>query len=147
MSNKPIIDWLLQQEEDMGLDNPKPYRDFEERVFRHRKNLTNLIEVLAADGKKIIGYGASTKGNVLLQFCGFTAKHIPCIAEVNKDKFGSFTPGTHIPIISEIEAKAMKPDYFFVLPWHFKDNILQREREYLAQGGKLIFPLPEIEIV
>jgi len=147
ISNKPIINWLLQQEEDMGLDNPKPYRDFEERVFRHRKNLTNLIEALVADGNKIIGYGASTKGNVLLQFCGFTTKHIPYIAEVNKEKFGAFTPGTHIPIISEVEAKTMKPDYFFVLPWHFKDNILQREQEYLAQGGKFIFPLPEIEIV
>jgi hypothetical protein len=146
-SNKPIIDWLLQQEEDMGLDNPKPYRDFEERVFRHKKNLTNLIEALVADGKKIIGYGASTKGNVLLQFCGLTSKHIPYIAEVNKEKYGAFTPGTHIPIISEIEAKVMKPDYFFVLPWHFKDNILQREQEYLAKGGKFIFPLPEIEIV
>jgi hypothetical protein len=145
--NKPIIDWLLQQEEDMGLDNPKPYRDFEERVFRHRKNLTNLIEALVADGKKIIGYGASTKGNVLLQFCGLTSKHIPYIAEVNQEKFGAFTPGTHIPIISEVEAKAMKPDYFLVLPWHFKDNILLREQEYVARGGKFIFPLPEIEIV
>lgn len=147
VSNRPIIDWLLQQEEDMGLDNPKPYRDFEERVFRHRKNLTTLIEALVADGKKIIGYGASTKGNVLLQFCGFTSKHIPYIAEVNKEKYGSFTPGTHIPIISEPEAKAMNPDYFLVLPWHFKDNILAREKDYLAKGGKFIFPLPEIEII
>ncbi|MBI4428610.1 MAG: methyltransferase domain-containing protein [Ignavibacteriales bacterium] len=145
--NKPVIEWLLRQEADMGLDNPKPYREFEERVFRHRKNLTSLIESLVADGKKIIGYGASTKGNVLLQFCGLTSKHIPCIAEVNEDKFGAFTPGTHTPIISEAEAKAMKPDYFLVLPWHFKDSILSREKEYLAQGGKFIFPLPEIEII
>lgn len=145
--NKPIIDWLLKQEGDMGLDNPKPYRDFEERVFRHKKNLTDLIGSLVADGKKIIGYGASTKGNVLLQFCGFTSKHIPFIAEVNQEKFGAFTPGTHIPIISEAEAKAMNPDYFLVLPWHFKDSILSREKDYLAQGGKFIFPLPEIEII
>jgi len=145
--NRPIIDWLLKQEGDMGLDNPKPYRDFEERVFRHRKNLTDLIDSLVADGKKIIGYGASTKGNVLLQFCGFTSKDIPFIAEVNQEKFGSFTPGTHIPIISEAEAKAMNPDYFLVLPWHFKDSILSREKDYLAQGGKFIFPLPEIEII
>jgi C-methyltransferase C-terminal domain len=129
------------------LDTPKPYRDFEERVFRHKKNLTDLIEALVADGKKILGYGASTKGNVLLQFCGFTTKHIPFIAEVNEEKFGAFTPGTNIPIISEKEARAMKPDYFLVMPWHFKNNILQREQEYIAQGGKFIFPLPEIEIV
>lgn len=147
ISNKAIIDWLLKQEDDMGLDTPKPYREFEERVYRHRKNLTELIEALIADGKKIIGYGASTKGNVLLQFCGLTSKQIPYIAEVNEEKFGSFTPGSHIPIISETEAKAMNPDYFLVLPWHFKDNILAREQEYLAQGGKFIFPLPEIEII
>ncbi|MGA7159585.1 MAG: class I SAM-dependent methyltransferase [Bacteroidota bacterium] len=147
VSNKPIINWLLKQEEDMGLDNPKPYRDFEERVFRHRKNLTDLIESLVADEKKIIGYGASTKGNVLLQFCGFMSRHIPYVAEVNQEKYGSFTPGTNIPIISEAEAKAMDPDYFLVLPWHFKDSILLREKDYLAQGGKFIFPLPEIEII
>lgn len=145
--NMPVINWLLKQEEEMGLDTPKPYRDFEERVFRHRKNLTDLIYALVADGKKVFGYGASTKGNVLLQFCGLTSKHIPCIAEVNEDKFGSFTPGSHIPIISEAEVKAMKPDYLFVLPWHFKSGILEREKEYLAQGGKFIFPLPEIEII
>lgn len=146
-SNTPIIEWMLKQEDDMGLDTPKPYRDFEERVFKHRKNLLDLIEALTADGKKIIGYGASTKGNVLLQFCGITSKHIPFIAEVNESKFGSFTPGTNIPIISEKEARKMNPDYFFVLPWHFKNSILDRETEYIEQGGKFIFPLPEIEIV
>lgn len=147
LSNTPLINWMIQQEDDMGLDTPKPYRDFEERVFKHRKNLTDLINALVADNKKIFGYGASTKGNVLLQFCGFTTKQIPYIAEVNEEKFGTFTPGTLIPIISEAEAKAMNPDYFLVLPWHFKNNILDREQEYLAKGGKFIFPLPEIEII
>ena len=146
-SNLPIINWLLKQEEDMGLDTPKPYLEFKDRVFRHRQNLTELIEALVADGKKIIGYGASTKGNVLLQFCGFTAEQIPFIAEVNEDKYGSFTPGTNIPIISESEARSMNPDYFLVLPWHFKTGILEREAEFMAKGGKFIFPLPEIEIV
>ena len=131
----------------MGLNTPRPYRDFEERVFRHREDLTSLIRALNADGKKVLGYGASTKGNVLLQFCGFTENDIPAIAEVNPDKFGSFTPGTHIPILSEEEARAMKPDYFLILPWHFKDGILRREKEYLASGGKMIFPFPEIEII
>ncbi len=147
VSNTPIINWMIQQENDMGLDTPKPYRDFEERVFKHRKNLIDLIEALVADGKKVFGYGASTKGNVLLQFCNFTSKQIPFIAEVNEEKFGSFTPGTHIPIISEKDAKEMKPDYFLVLPWHFKNSILERERVYIENGGKFIFPLPEIEIV
>jgi len=142
-----VIDWLLHQEDRMGLGTPKPYRDFEDRVYRHRADLMRLLKTLAADGRKVIGYGASTKGNVLLQFCGVTTDEVQAIAEVNSDKFGAFTPGTHIPIISEAEARAMKPDYFLVLPWHFKEGILQREAEFLAQGGRMIFPFPEIEIV
>jgi hypothetical protein len=146
-SNTPVINWMLRQEDNLQLDTPRPYRDFEEKVYQHRKNLRDLIESLLLDGKTIFGYGASTKGNVLLQFCGLTNKHIPYIADVNKDKFGCFTPGTHIPIISEKEAKAMNPDYFLVFPWHFKHNILEREKEFMKKGGKFIFPLPEIEIV
>lgn len=146
-SNMPLINWMLKQEQDMGLDTLKPYRDFEERVIRHRKTIKGLIEALVLDGKKIIGYGASTKGNVLLQFCGLTKEHISCIAEVNQEKFGTYTPGSNIPIVSEKEAKAMEPDYFLVLPWHFKHSILEREKEYIAKGGKFIFPLPEIELV
>lgn len=146
-TNHAVIDWLLEQEDRMALNTPRPYREFEERVFRHRDDLTRLIRALNADGKKVLGYGASTKGNVVLQFCGLTAKDIPAIAEVNQEKFGKVTPGSHIPIISEGEARAMKPDYFLVLPWHFKDGILRREKEYLASGGKFIFPFPEIEIV
>jgi hypothetical protein len=146
-ANSAVLEWLIDQESRMGLNTLKPYRDFEERVFRHRDDLTRLIRALNADGKKILGYGASTKGNVLLQFCGLTAADIPAIAEVNPDKFGCVTPGTHIPIISEIDAKLMKPDYFLVLPWHFKDGIVRREKEFLASGGKMIFPFPEIEIL
>ena len=146
-ANQAVIDWLLEQENRMGLNTPKPYRDFEERVFRHRDDLTRLIRSLNADGKKILGYGASTKGNVLLQFCGLTAADIPAIAEVNPEKYGCVTPGSHIPIVSEADAKAMKPDYFLVLPWHFKDGIVRREKEFLASGGKMIFPFPEIEII
>lgn len=146
-SQKPIVEWMLRQEESWGLDSTKPYRQFEDRVFKHRADLQRLVHGLLADGKKILGYGASTKGNVLLQFCNFGPEHIPAIAEVNSEKFGAYTPGTLIPIISEEEARAMRPDYFLVLPWHFKPGIVQREHEYLAAGGKLIFPLPEIEIV
>ena len=146
-SNDAVINWMLGQEDRMGLHTPRPFRQFEERVFEHRENIQRLIRDLNADGKTVMGYGASTKGNVLLQFCGLTAKEIPFIAEVNPDKFGAFTPGSNIPILSEAEVKAMKPDYMLVLPWHFRDNIIQREAEYLASGGKLIFPMPEIEIV
>jgi hypothetical protein len=146
-SNDAVITWLLEQESNMGLNTPKIYRNFEERVFSHRNDLCRLINNLVADGKTIVGYGASTKGNVLLQFCGFSSREIKAIAEVNQDKFNCFTPGTYIPILSENEVRAMNPDYYLVLPWHFKDNILRREKHYLANGGKLIFPFPEIEII
>lgn len=147
VSEQRKIDILLSQENEMGLDTLKPYREFEERAKEHRNNLVELIEGLVADGKKVFGYGASTKGNVLLQYCGFTAKQIPYIAEVNEDKYGSYTPGTLIPIISETAAAEMKPDYYLVLPWHFKENILAREQAYLAKGGKFIFPFPTVEII
>lgn len=146
-SESSIVECMLQQEDSWSLNTTKPYRQFEERVFKHRADLQRLVQSLVADGKKIIGYGASTKGNVLLQFCKLGPELIPAIAEVNPEKFGAYTPGSHIPIISEQEAHAMKPDYFLVLPWHFKSTILRREANYLASGGKLIFPLPEIEIV
>ena len=116
-------------------------------MFRHRQDLKRLLESLVGDGKRVLGYGASTKGNVTLQFCGIGPDLVPAIAEVNTDKFGTVTPGTHIPIVSEAEARAMEPDYFLVLPWHFKEGILQREKGYLSNGGRMIFPFPEIEII
>ncbi len=142
-----VVEWLLLQEERMGLQTPRPYRQFEERVYNHRTDLIRLLEALKDDGKTVIGYGASTKGNVVLQFCGIGPDLLPCIVEVNPDKFGHVTPGSHIPIVSEVEARAMHPDYMLVLPWHFRDNIVRREKEFLSRGGRLIFPFPEIEIV
>ena len=142
-----VLDWLLGQEDRMSLDTPRPYREFEDRVYRHRADLMRLLKTLAADKKVVAGYGASTKGNVVLQFCGVTPAELPAIAEVNPEKFGSFTPGTHIPILSEADVKTMKPDYYLVLPWHFKEGIVQREAEFLASGGRMIFPFPEIEII
>lgn len=142
-----VINWFLEEEDNLGFLTIKPYHAFKDRVFEHRDKLKRLIHLLIADGKRILGYGASTKGNVLLQLCGFTSSEIPAIAEVNEEKFGRLTPGTHIPIISDQEARAMQPDYFLVLPWHFKEGILRRERDYLAHGGKFIFPFPAIEII
>jgi SAM-dependent methyltransferase len=138
---------FLRAEETQGLSTPAQQRAFAKAVKTHRKNLLSLLQRLKGQKQTVIGYGASTKGNVLLQHCGITPELLPAIAEVNKDKFGCFTPGTNIPIISEAEAHAMKPDYFLVLPWHFRDNLIQRENAFLQRGGKMIFPLPEIVIV
>ena len=145
--NTGVIDWMLEEELKMGLNTPAPYEEFAKKVIAHKDSLISLLTHLKNQGKKIMGYGASTKGNVLLQYCGIDTKYLDAIAEVNEQKFGSFTPGTLIPIISEKEAKEQRPDYMLVLPWHFRNNILDREKEYRASGGKFIFPLPYIEIV
>ncbi len=146
-ANNEIVNWLIEKEKRMNLNTLQPYQEFEKRVFQHKKDLRDLIKSIKASGKNIAGYGASTKGNVLLQFCELTNKEISCIAEINKEKFGSFTPGTNIPIMSEEEVKKTKPDYMLVLPWHFRDTIIKREQEYLKSGGRLIFPLPDIEVI
>lgn len=141
-----IVDKILSEEKRQELFELKPYKEFSQRVLKQREELIKFIKNERDKNKKFIGYGASTKGNVILQFCNLTEKEIPLIAEVNKDKFGCFTPGTLIPIISEAEARAMKPDYFLVFPWHFKENIIEREKDYLSAGGKLFFPLPSLEV-
>lgn len=123
------------------------YDKFSLQAMDARDKLKTLIASIKAEGKTVYGYGASSKGNVLLQYCGFTDKDITAMAEVNSDKFGSFTPGSKIPIIDEKIARAQKPDYMLVLPWHFKDMIIEKEADYLRSGGKLIFPLPELSVV
>ena len=147
LPESPEVERLLAEERAAGLDGPTPYEAFRRRIDAQRDELLALLGRLQAEGKKVFGYGASTKGNVLLQYCGLTAAELPCIAEVNPDKFGSFTPGTNIPIVSEADALARRPDYFLVLPWHFRETILRRETANLQAGGKFLFPLPQIEIV
>jgi SAM-dependent methyltransferase len=136
---------MLKYEEDLGLDTLAPYRTFRERVMRHRDDLISAVTQVRHSGLMLLGYGASTKGNVLLQYCNLTSKDLLAIAEVNEDKFGCYTPGTKIPIISEAEARRMRPDVFLVLPWHFRRNIVSREQAFLAGGGTLLFPLPQVE--
>jgi NDP-4-keto-2,6-dideoxyhexose 3-C-methyltransferase len=141
------VEEVLRREIDLGLHTPAPYAAFRDRVARHREELRAFLDEARDGGRTVCGYGASTKGNVLLQYCGITTRDVRCIAEVNEDKFGRFTPGTHIPIVSEAEARRMKPDYFLVLPWHFRDGIVEREGTFLDGGGRLVFPLPAIDVV
>ena len=141
------VEETLRRERDLGLHTPRPYEEFRGRVARHRDDLRAFLRDAKSGGRTVCGYGASTKGNVLLQYCGLTADDIPCIAEVNEDKFGRCTPGTLIPIVPEAEARRLKPAYFLVLPWHFRDGIIQRERAFLGGGGRLVFPLPRIDVV
>lgn len=141
------VDEIIATEKSQKLDTVDPYLAFRGRVARHRQELTELVHKLNAQGSVVAGLGASTKGNVVLQYCGFTPSDIRFISEVNPDKFGCYTPGTLIPIISDTERATRQPDYMLVLPWHFRENIIEREAEFMSRGGRLIFPLPRIDVV
>ncbi len=138
---------LRQREFDLELDTNRPYQNFQDRINVHRESLNALLKKLKREGKRIHVYGASTKGNTILQWCGIDNRIIEVAAERNPDKYGALTLGTDIPIVSEEESRAMKPDYYLVLPWHFREEFLRREAETLRQGIGLIFPLPTVEIV
>jgi hypothetical protein len=142
-----LINWVLESEKLNKYNDIERQKAFFKECKNHKYLLKKLLLTLKKQNKKILGYGASTKGNVLLQYCGINSKILDNIAEVNKFKFNKFTPGTKIKIISEKKAKQKKPDYLLVLPWHFKDHIVKREQKFLKEGGKLIFPLPDIEII
>ena len=138
---------LRQKEFDLELDTDKPYKNFQDRINFHKEELNALLKNLKREGKRIHIYGASTKGNTILQWCSIDNRIIDYAAERNPDKYGAYTLGTDIPIISEEESRAMNPDYYLVLPWHFKDEFLQREKETLSKGSGFIFPLPNIVVV
>jgi hypothetical protein len=141
------VEGCFRAEASVAMGSHAPFRAFASRVAAHRAGLLDTLEDIHARSESVLGYGASTKGNVILQYAGVDARLLPAIAEVNADKFGCVTPGSWIPIISEADAHARKPDYFLVLPWHFRSGLLRREARYLAGGGRLIFPLPEIDVV
>ena len=144
--DKRLMDEVRQQEFDLELDTDKPYVAFQERINKHKEELHSLLTRLKGEGKRVHIYGASTKGNTILQWCGIDHTLIDYAAERNPDKYGARTLGTDIPIISEADSRAMNPDYYLVLPWHFKEEFLQREEEALKKGTGFIFPLPKVEI-
>ena len=131
----------------LGLDERTIYEQFASRIDGLKEKTFGFIKSEVAKGKKIYVYGASTKGNTLLQTYGLDKTLITAAAERNSDKYGKMTIGTHIPIISEDEARVKKPDYFLILPWHFLSTFIAREDNYLKCGGKFIVPLPQFKIL
>lgn len=146
-AHAPIVNEILAKERADGIDKLATYERFAADVRMHRDDLRALLGTLKAEGKRVFGMGASTKGNVLLQYCDIREDLVACIAEVNEDKFGCFTPGTKIPIVSERDAIEQRPDVMMVLPWHFRANILKRAAPIFARGTALLFPLPKIDLV
>ena len=119
---------------------------FFKKILIENIKLKNLIGKIKKNNLSIHGYGASTKGNILLQFCKIGSKHIDYIAERNPLKYGMYTPRTKIKIISEKLSRSLKPNYYLVLPWHFKKEILEREKKQIKKGVKFIFPLPNLNV-
>ena len=145
--NKKKITYILKQEKKIDLENKKTFTKFFKKINFVKKDTKKFILSILNEGKTIHGYGASTKGNVLLQYFNIDNKLIPFIADRNSQKFNFFTPGTKIKIISEKLSRKMKPDYYLVLPWHFKKEILKRENRIRKKGTKFIFPLPKLRVL
>jgi hypothetical protein len=142
-----LIRRLQVNEFQMQLDTNAPYQAFQIRIEELREEMTALLARIHGEGKTIHIYGASTKGNVLLQWYGIDSYKVPYAADRNQDKVGAMTLGTNIRIISEADSRRLRPDYYLVLPWHFKKEFLERERATIVGGTRMIFPLPEITIV
>lgn len=140
----PRVRAALDRESAHRLEDLETFRRFASRVSESRTELRGFVARARERGQVIGGLGASTKGNVLLQYCGITARDVIAIGEINSDKFGSYTPGSRIPIIPERDLMLRAPEYLLVLPWHFRETF---EAKDLPEGSQLVFPLPNLRVV
>ena len=138
---------LRAREEALGFRSPATYRAFEERVHATKRRLLSLLIGAKAAGKRIVGYGAPGKGNTLLNYCGIRTDFIEFTVDKNPHKQGKFLPGTHIPIRAPEKLDEAKPDYIFILPWNFKDEILAQLAHARGWGAKFIVPIPEATVI
>ena len=134
----------LAHEQALNLDNLTPYLEFAERTKSAKQDLLRFIKEQKIAGKRVAALGASTKGNVLLQYCQLTENDIESIGEVNAEKFDCRSPGTNIPIIPEGDLLESRPDILIILPWHFKEFFVTNPK---LKGFTLVFPLPALEVV
>jgi NDP-4-keto-2,6-dideoxyhexose 3-C-methyltransferase len=138
---------MEQYEKHLFSRRPSVYKAFAENIRAVRLQLRKFISDETNAGKKVYVYGASTRGNTILQYCGLDHRLLQKATDANPEKWGRKTVGTLIPIVPKEDARRNKPDYFLVLPHHFLEEIKREEREYLESGGKLIVPLPKFQVV
>lgn len=141
----PAVQEILDRETSFGLDTLEPYYAFAKRVEQTKDELLAFIAKAKSEGKVVAALGASTKGNVLLQYCGVTEQDISYVAEVNPEKYDCFTPGTWLPIVPEKGLAENEPDYLIVLPWHFRSFFVANQSKW--EKAQLVFPLPTLEIL
>lgn len=140
------IDEAIAEEKRSGLQNLQTYLDFSKRVEKNKEELISLLTQLNNSGKRVFGLGAALKGSTLLNYYGIGTDLVECVTEINQHKIGRYTPGTHIPIVSE-DAIDEQPDYYLVLPWNFLDFFMGKYADYLNAGGKFIVPHPSVKII
>ena len=143
----PQVEKLLNLEKKLGLDKKKIYLEFAKKIKKNKKLLKNFVLEKVKKRQKIYLYGASTRGNTLIQYFELNNKLIPFAVERNTEKWGKKIASLGIPIISEEQARKDKPDYMLVLPWFFRLEFEKREEKYLKSGGHFLFPLPKFEVV
>jgi hypothetical protein len=143
LENKKIYK-ILRDEKHKKINSAYIYKQFYKRINKERDKMISFFKKIKLQRKTVIGYGASTKGNVLLQYTGLDASMISAVAEINPDKFGCVTPGTKIPIVEQSSLLNTFPDYLLVLPWHFRDFFVDSD---LFKGQTLLFPLPIVEVI
>jgi NDP-4-keto-2,6-dideoxyhexose 3-C-methyltransferase len=143
--NSKEINLLIEKEKQ--LEDKRTFERFARRIASHKNDLNEVLEIINQTPKTIMGYGASTKGNVVLNYCDIKPSQLIKICDQNPEKPGLLTPGSRIPIISKDEMRKVRPDYLLVLIWHFRKEVIEDEIEYINDGGTLIFNLPRIHFV
>lgn len=138
---------LLEHEKNLEMDSVETWMNFYRRINELKDQVVSFIKQEKSKGKTVMGYGASTKGNTLLQYFGLDNTLIDAIAERSPYKWGLKTVGTNIPIISEDEMRKANPNFLLILPWHFINEFVEREKDYLLNGGAMIVPCPKFEII
>jgi hypothetical protein len=149
-AGRPLTTRLLELREreiSAGYLQIETYTRFEEQVRETKRKLLELLIAATRDGKRIVGYGAPGKGNTLLNYCGIRTDFIEFTVDRNPYKQGKFLPGTHIPILHPSQLEAARPDYIFILPWNFKDEILAQLAHAREWGAKFIVPIPEATVL
>jgi NDP-4-keto-2,6-dideoxyhexose 3-C-methyltransferase len=134
-------------DEEAVLDTDEPFERMRQRILTHHDDVRNFFSTMRAAGRKVYGYGASTKGNIVLNYCGITATDMVAIGDRNPEKDGLTTPGSRIPIISHDKLRKANPEYLFVLIWHFRKEIILDELDMIKRGAKLVFDLPRLHVV
>ena len=138
---------LREEEEKSKLYEENTFFKFQKKIDELKNKTNTYIEDLLKKKETVLALGASTRGNILLQHFGIGKDKIPFISERNSTKVGLKCVGTDIELISEEKARSLKPKAMLVLPWYFKNEIIKREKQYINDGGELMFPMPYPHVV